>query len=255
MMWRDMWPLEFAIYDEKVLFLRIEISEGNTGYLMPIGIELEHALGILNSFHQGQKIFYNVAQEELEKLQQIYGSVSANKQLSAGDYLYDADSIATLKGRKLHGQRNHCNYFERTWAFHFEEVTESNVSDVRHFFERFSDAKSSVFFQEAYHKILEVLDNLDLYQFSSMALFAESKIVGCTFGTLIGDTLYVSVEQADRDYRGAYPKLASAFVSAHLDSGALFVNREDDMGEEGLRSSKHAWNPCQIIDKYTVTVE
>jgi len=255
MMWRDMWPLEFAVYDDKALFMRIEMAEGNKGYLMPIGMEPEYTLGILNDFHQGQKQFYNVAQEELETLQRVYGNVSAMKQVSAGDYLYNADSIATLNGRKLHGQRNHCNYFERTWAFHFEKVTNDNVRDVRVFFERFSDAKSSVFFQEAYHKILEVLDNLDIYQFSSLALYAEDKIIGCTFGTLLGDTLYVSVEQADRNYRGAYPKLASAFASAHLDAGALFINREDDMGEEGLRSSKQAWNPCQIIEKYSVTAE
>jgi len=256
-LWRDMWPLEFAIYDDyddKVLFIRIYGDEGQIGYLLPIGIELEQALGIFDSFVQGPKLFYNVAQAELETLQRLYGSVSVGKQYSSDDYLYCAESIAALKGRKLHGQRNHRNYFERTWTFHFEEVTDANVRDARSFFESFADSKPSDLFLEGNRKILEVLDNLDVYQFSSMALYAEGKIIGCTFGKLLGDTLYVSIEQANRDYRGAYPMLASAFVSAHLDEGALFVNREDDMGDEGLRSSKLAWNPCEIIEKYSVTV-
>jgi len=223
--------------------------------MLPMGLGLEQALSILDAFHPGQKQFYYVAQAELEILHSRYDKVDAQKQRSTYDYLYDAHSIATLQGRKLHGQRNHRNYFERTWAFHFEEVTSANVKDVREFIESVAESKSSEFFLEGHRKTLEVLDNLDIYEFVSLALYAEGKVVGCTFGTLIGDTLFVTIEQANKDYRGAYPKLASTFASAHLDAGILFVNREDDLGDEGLRDSKLAWQPIEIIEKFSVTVE
>jgi len=253
LLWRDMWPMEYAIYDDMV-FLRLEISEGQVAYLLPVGGDLEKALDILDEHIPGAKLFTCVPWAEVELLKERYGDVVVDPLESGGDYLYCAESMATLRGRKLHGQRNHKNFFERNWAFRTESVTEENAQDVISFLEGIAVTNSSELFQEGTRKILEVLNNLDVYQFSSMVLYADDKVVGFTFGSLLDDTLYVPIEQADKNYRGAYPKLASAFVSAHLDAGAVLVNREDDLGDEGLRMSKLAWHPCEIIEKFSVAV-
>ena len=254
LLWRDMWPTEFAIYNDTVFF-RLESTNGNKGYLLPIGGDLEQALDVLDSYHEGHKLFYNVPKTELDLLQQRYSGVSVKTVDSGGDYLYDAAAMAAVKGRKLHGQRNHINYFDRTWTHHFEKITDANVQDVRAFVEREVVSDSSDFFREGTRKTFELLDNLDVYDFSSLALYVGGEIVGFTFGSLLGDTLYVSIEQADRSFRGAYPKLVSAFVSEHLDKGAVFVNREDDLGDEGLRKAKLAWNPCEIVERFVVAVD
>ena len=254
LLWRDMWPMEFAIHDDTV-FLRLEVSKGTFGYMLPVGSDLERSLGILDSYDPDSKLFYCVPPAELEVLKTRYRSVVAEPIEAGGDYLYNADSMATLGGRKLHGQRNHRNYFERTWAFSLKEITDENADDVRAFAQRVEVPNSSALFHEGTNKTFEVLDNLDVYGFSSLALYAEDKVVGFTFGTLLGDTLYVNIELADRDYRGAYPKLSSAFVAAHIDAGAVLVNREDDLGDEGLRMAKLAWNPCEIVEKFSVMVE
>jgi hypothetical protein len=253
LLWRDMWPLEYAVYGETV-FIRIEVAKGQSGYMLPVGGDLEQALSVLDSHHQGQKLLYNVPPAELEILKLRYSSVIAEPLYTGGDYLYDADSMATVKGRKLHGQRNHLNYFERTWEHRTEEITDKNARDVKAFFERTAVLKSTDIFQEGANKTFEVLENLDVYRFSSLALYAEGKVIGATFGTLLGDTLYVTIEQADRAYRGVYPKLSSAFVSAHINAGAIYVNREDDLGDDGLRKSKLAWNPCRVIEKFSAVV-
>ena len=253
LLWRDMWPMEYAIYSNTV-FLRLEISAGQQGYMLPVGGDLEQALDILDSYNQGKMMFCNIPKSGLDLLQKRYSGISTKPVSYGGDYLYEADSMAALKGRKLHGQRNHRNFFERTWSHSLEKITSANVQDVRSFIERDTVSASSDLFREGTRKTLELLDNLDVYDFSSLALYAEDKIIGFTFGTLLDDTLYVTIEQADRDFRGAYPKLSSAFVSAHLDDGAVFVNREDDLGDDGLRMSKLAWNPCEIIERYSVTV-
>jgi len=256
LLWRDMWPLEAAVHDDMV-FLRIEISEGQTAYMLPVAEDLEHALGILDSFCPGGKLFINVPYGEIETLKQRYKKIDIEAIASGGDYIYDAESMASLKGRKLHGQRNHCNYFERTWVHSLEKVTVANVCDVKEFIARKAVAGSSALFLEGNRKTLEALDNLDVYGFSAMALYADGKVVGFTLGTLLGDTLYVTIEQADRDYRGAYPKLASGFVAEALKvcPELAFVNREDDLGDEGLRRAKMSWNPCEIIERFAVTVE
>jgi len=251
LLWRDMWPLDFAIYNNTV-FIRLEIDKDRMGYMLPVSSDLEQALDVLDSYHQGDKLFYNVPKSEIETLKQRYDDITVTEIGSGGDYLYNADSMAALSGRKLHGQRNHLNYFERTWTFRTEKITDANVNDVKAFVERKVVSDSSDLFKEGNRKTFEVFDNLDVYDFSSLALYADDKLIGFTFGTLLNDTLYVTIEQADRDYRGAYPKLASSFVSEHLDKGALFVNREDDLGNDGLRRSKLAWNPCEIVERYAV---
>ena len=254
LLWRDMWPMEFAVHDDTV-FLRLKVSDDQIGYMLPIGGDLDNALGILDSYDQSRRLFYYIPKTGVETLQRRYNIVSIEPLASGGDYLYNADVMATLSGRKLHGQRNHSNYFERTWTHHLEEITDANAQDVKAFVERIAATNTSELFQEGTRKTIELLDNLDIYDFSSLVLYAEDKIVGFTFGSLLDDTLYVTIEQADRDYRGSYPKLASSFVSKHLDKGAVFVNREDDIGDEGLRKAKLAWNPCDIIEKFTVTVD
>jgi len=254
LLWRDMWPMEFAVFKDTV-FLRLEISAGQVAYMLPVGGDMDRALGILDSYHKGHKLFHYVPQTGVEMLRRRYGSVIAKPLDSGGDYLYYAEAMATLKGRKLHGQRNHFNYFERTRVHRLEKITDANASDVKAFAERISASNSSVLFQEGTRKTLELLDNLDVYGFSSLVLYAQDNVVGFTFGSLLDDTLYVTIEQADRTCRGAYPKLASAFVAEHLDAGAVFVNREDDIGDEGLRKAKLAWNPCEIIEKFSVAVE
>jgi len=246
--------MEFAVYEDTV-FLRLEVSDGQCAYMLPVGGNLEQSLDILDTYHKGHKLFHYIPQSGLELLKERYGKVNAKPLDSGGDYLYYADSMATLGGRKLHGQRNHMNFFERTWEHRAEIITDANAQDIKDFVERISVSNSSALFQEGTRKTFELLENLETYGFSSLALYAGDRVAGFTFGTLLGDTLYVTIEQADRAYRGAYPKLASAFVCSHLEAGVVFVNREDDIGDEGLRKSKLAWNPCEIIEKFSVTVE
>ena len=254
LMWRDMWPTEIAVHDDMV-FIRIEVSEGQKAYLLPIADDPVRAIGVLDSHQPGSKLFYNVPETMIELLDRRFKKVTVSTIESGGDYIYTAESMATLSGRKLNGQRNHRNFFERTWKHHVEEITENNIKDVVAFIELKAVPASSALFNEGNRKTLEVLENPDIYNISTMALYVEDKVVGFTFGTLLGDTLYVAVEQADRDYRGAYPKLASEFVSAHINRGALFVNREDDLGNEGLRKAKLAWNPCEVVERFSVSVE
>jgi len=222
--------------------------------MLPIADNLVHALGILDSYQPGPKTFCYVPKTEIDVLKRHYKNIDIGLGNLGGDYLYCAESMATLTGRKLHGKRNHLNYFDRTWPHHFEEISSSNAQDVKDFIAQNLVHGSSDVFYEGNKKMLEALDNLELYGFSTLALYVDSRLVGFTFGTLLGDTLYVNIEQADRDYRGAYPKLASEFVNRHLDDGVKFVNREDDLDDEGLRKAKLAWNPCDIIERFSVEV-
>jgi len=67
----------------------------------------------------------------------------------------------------------------------------------------------------------------------------------------VGDTLYVHIEKALHEVAGASQLLCREYA-AHAPQSVVYLNREDDMGDEGLRAAKQALHPSEMIEKYTV---
>ena len=103
--------------------------------------------------------------------------------------------------------------------------------------------KASASFHEDLAKTREVLDNYDTYDMLGGMLLVDGQIVGFALGEIVGDTLFTHIEKADRDYQGCYHE------------GVHFINREDDAGDLGLRTSKLSYHPVTLLEKYTVTVD
>ena len=106
---------------------------------------------------------------------------------------------------------------------------------------------------EENHKVQEVLEHLDQYGLVGGVLRADGAIVGFTLGEVLRDTLYIHIEKADRDYPGAYQMLCRQFCAAYA-GGLAYVNREEDMGDLGLRKAKRDLHPVTQLKKYTVEV-
>lgn len=86
-------------------------------------------------------------------------------------------------------------------------------------------------------------------------LQADGKIVGFSLGEVAGDTLFVHIEKADRTFRGAYRMLVNQFAARFAGEGVSYINREDDMGDPGLRTSKLSYHPITLLKKYCITVK
>ena len=80
----------------------------------------------------------------------------------------------------------------------------------------------------------------------------DGEAVGFTVGDIVGDTLFVHVEKCLRDISGVYEATTNAFLKRHVTDAVKFVNREEDMGIEGLRKAKLSYNPVKLLDKYFV---
>ena len=78
---------------------------------------------------------------------------------------------------------------------------------------------------------------------------------GFSLGEIVGDTLFTHIEKADRDYEGCYQMLVAQFAQHFVRDGVHFINREDDTGDLGLRTSKLSYHPVALLEKYTVTIE
>lgn len=258
--WRDMYKTEWAVYGGSLYFKVVYPGLGETFTLPLGGGRLEHYKQIAAyCCRRNMPIqFYPVPKDELDQLQEFFPNSAAVAERDNFDYLYRAEDLKYFRGKKLSGQRNHVNKFLKTYGnWLFRPITQEDIPQVKAFLDRYAARwdKAAATFHEDIAKTHEVLDNYQAYGLLGGMLLAEGEIVGFSLGEIVGDTLFTHIEKADRDYEGCYQMLVSQFAQQFAHEGVSFINREDDTGDLGLRTSKLSYHPISLLEKYTVTVE
>ena len=260
-LWRDYHKTEYAVEDE-VLYLKVAYPtpafapprsiSTTMGYRKPYERIVEYCTenGIPANI-------CSVSGITLKYVQGMFPGSQAHTDRSWSDYLYNSEDIVNLAGRKFSGQRNHINRFIKEYhVWSFESITKNNIADVRTYFEEYAkeNIKDYPAYTEGNIKALEVLDNWELYGQTGGVLYVGGEIVGASFGETVGDTLYVHAEKANPAYHGSYPFLVNQFAKMLVTDTIKFINREEDDGVEGLRTSKMSYHPVSILDKYTINL-
>ena len=171
------------------------------------------------------------------------------------DYIYSSESLMTLKGKKLHSKRNFINRFiEKEWSA--EPVTEENIhlcKEFNAFWCAQNDCGEDESKREEKCAVRKALDHFCELGFKGCILKQEGRVVAYSFGEPVNsNTFIVHVEKADSQVPGAYPMINREFVRMFA-SDYEFVNREEDLGVEGLRRAKLSYNPVKFTVRYRGT--
>ena len=133
-MWRDYFSMEYAV-ENGALFTRLYNKEREVFYNIPMGIDLPEGVALLKRAMGVDKIkFCTIPERALSSFYNAFSGVKIEEQEDYADYLYSANDLCFLKGRKFSGQRNMINQFLREnseWIY--EEITEENVKQVEDF--------------------------------------------------------------------------------------------------------------------------
>ena len=170
---------------------------------------------------------------------------------NAWDYLYEIDTLADLAGKKYQAKRNHINRFvENHPHWHTEVITKENMAVAKELAERWYAGHEET---EADRRALEkAMDNFEALCFEGIILYAEDEPVGFSMGNRISrDTFDVNFEKALAEVQGAYPLVNREFARYIREKypEIRYLNREDDMGIEGLRKAKESYHPV-FLKKY-----
>jgi hypothetical protein len=243
--------------EDNVLYFGI-LTDKKADFYFPIGyVDIKNSLDKLVVYCKENNLELNFSfleSNQAEIVKNHFGeSVIVNEDRDWADYLYNYEDLLYLKGKKYNGQRNHINRFLRTYPNHeFLPYDISMHDETLAFLENhFSNLKkSNQWLTDEWH----IMKTKLLPQFPELGqlggvLKIDGKIVAVTFGEVVGDTLYVHFEKADRKYHGSYPKINQSFASFCYKEGLKYINREEDLGDLGLRTAKLSLQPKQIIAK------
>ena len=180
---------------------------------------------------------------------------SAIEERDWADYLYDAASLSTLAGKKLHAKRNHINAFTATHHWMLHPLSVDRFDQCRTVLEAWRAEHPADSVQSECIAIERAFQAYDALELEGAVLTVDDAPVAFTLGSMLTeDTLCVHVEKALSDFGGAYPVINREFVRMmHQKHPALTtVNREDDMGLENLRRAKMSYRPSHLLTKYRI---
>ncbi|MBR5500638.1 MAG: DUF2156 domain-containing protein, partial [Clostridia bacterium] len=201
-------------------------------------------------------VFSPVAPAQVAEIKEHFTVTRCQSIRDWADYVYDVASMQTFPGKKLHGQRNFLNRFHKLYPeARVEAISAENLDLCKAFLDVY---KAQVRTEDALVEleyVREVLDHYDLYRCLGTCVLVDGAVVAFAVGDKRGNMLYEHIEKASRDYPGAYQKIASEFAKMYGTSEILYVNREDDMGNESLRTSKLAYRPVKLLEKCVVWVK
>ncbi len=199
--------------------------------------------------------FYGLTIEEKDKLEQTFpGEYVFYPSRNSFDYIYRVSDLAELTGKKYHSKRNHISFFKKTYNWNYEEMNCSNIHECIEmndkWFELNVDKDPDGI--DAEREVLKLcFDNFGLFGFVGGLLRIDGKVVAFTFGEKLNDNTFVThFEKAFADIRGAYPMINNQFALNAL-TEYEYVNREDDVGSEGLRKAKLSYYPEILLEKFT----
>lgn len=236
---------------EGFLFIRFTI-EGKNQYLFPMG-EGDVKCAFERLLQEEDKINLRfVTDEQKAFIEKNYpDEFSFNLREDLCDYVYETRRLMSFSGKKLHGKKNHVNYFEKTYTYTYERVTEEvAINECRPLLLRWIDDKTKNLNPIEHDAMEKFFDNYHLFKPVGGIIRIDGEIVAMTFGErLTEDTVLVQLEKAREDIRGAYPMICKLFLEQEW-SDTTFTNREEDMGLEGLRKAKESYCPIFKTLKY-----
>jgi len=181
--------------------------------------------------------------------------LDAQEDPAHSDYVYRTESLVALSGRKYHRKRNHLNQFRSAYAYRYEPLTPALIEACLELQEEWCRLRECVHNQGLLgeeHAIHEALRHFHELDSSGAAIVVEGRVVAFSLGEPLNpDTAVIHVEKANPEFPGSYAVINQEFCQ-HSWSAYTYINREQDLGEEGLRQAKLSYYPDHLITKFVL---
>ncbi len=173
------------------------------------------------------------------------------------EYLYNPNDLINFSGKKYHSKRNHIADFNKKYSYVFRQYNkELDYKNLILLIKNWENGKEYYSLDDKSSEEKAINISLDLLETESnifaYVLYVGDKLIGFSLIEKTASNIVIEhIEKADINYVGVYPMLLN-LVAKEAFSGCRYVNRQEDMGNEGLRKSKLSYKPVAFCEKYFI---
>ncbi|MCJ7855944.1 phosphatidylglycerol lysyltransferase domain-containing protein [Lachnospiraceae bacterium NSJ-143] len=208
---------------------------------------------------RGEKvIFYSVCEPFADMFRKYCPEFELSEMREAWDYVYDSSDLITLKGKKYHSKRNFINRLKINHPdFEYRAITEADSDMCIELYDKWhSEHEDGEIDQyDERESVVRAVKNMSKLNLKGGAIFIDGKMAAFTVGGFVTDYMgHIHIEKALSGIDGLYPAVNQLFAEANY-KDTLYINREEDMGLEGLRKAKESYYPAKMTVKYTAVLK
>ena len=166
------------------------------------------------------------------------------------EYLYAASDLIHLPGKAYHGKRNHINAFLMNESYCYTEIAPSMQEECLRVYDAWMDGKEGEAGLGAERRAVQLaLSNMRELELVGGGILVKDRLEAFSIGSMAGDDTAVIHFEKALDKRGLFPLINRDFI-AHAFADVKYVNREEDMGDPGLRKAKMSYKPLRLEKIY-----
>ena len=259
--WKDAYPTQVCRYDG-LLLLRFCGSGRRMTYLLPFDdARYLRLLPLVQSHaeaHGEVPLFHTGTTKQTACIREALPGYGAFYHRADSDYIYLRTRLATLSGSHLQAKRNLSNQFKAQYAFVYAPLTAADGPACLQLLEKWQQQKAACHaLDDALRRELDMearsirtaMAHFDTLGLLGGAIRVEDRLVAFCIGAVVtDDTVDVLFEKADEHFHGLFQTINQQFA-AHLPEQYVYINRENDMGLNGLRKAKESYHPEQLLHK------
>lgn len=261
--WKEFYNVRYAIWENKALLWLME-NKGKYFSAMPLCREedLPDAFQAIEKYFNeelGCPLVIHLADEYAVR----YLNLPAEKYLveeqeDAKDYLYEGNALRTLPGKKLHKKKNRVNAFKRSYEgrYEYRRLCCSDSFDVWAFLDKWREQKGEDVEEHLDYEVRgihEILKNCSDLYVRMGGVYVDDQLEAFSIGSYnpVENMAVIHIEKANPEMNGLYQYINQQFLIEEFPE-VDWVNREDDLGLEGLRKAKMSYMPADFARKYLV---
>ena len=254
--WNFLYQTKYAIVDE-ILILRFYVGE-QLAYMMPVGTgDMKKVIKLLMKDAENigsNLIIAGLTDEDKDEINRLFPNrfeYAIDRDFS--DYIYLRSDLASLSGKKYQPKRNHINKFKTLYPnYKYVDLTPELVPEcikLEEIWCRANNCEEQAELSAERTSMNFALNNMEKLGIKGGVLYVDEKIVAFTYGAIINNKTWdVCVEKADTTIPGAYPVINYEYAN-QIDEKFIYLNREEDLGLEGLRKAKLSYKPTILLNK------